>query len=969
MNAILPFLSKSRLWLSWIAGILTLILLINNWSFYINDYVDHPQFEKFENQQFIHDLIYKQGFQENYADYPDKNSALWFKIFMFLDPIWSGSLLLLALGYIFQVKFSNWLKWVLIVLFGITWLLDFAENVLYLTDKIYGYQWLVETKKTFYAICFLALISSFTYRSWNSHFRNLGRFLAASFISLILIIIIALLLTMMDQGSSLVIHLLESPINLIGFVFFVYFLSFIFSHYPIYLWYYFFTDGGYLKNKEGKWMVSKVYFIRLISFMKQVKLEDPDKVTIEKSFAEFRYFLGNLIYVAIIYCLLFTYEKYIDPAVPKSNIIIILFILLILWNRFLTKLVSGHSGSWYRVVDSNFSYARYLSLAFFLTAVFSSYWNGWHRITFWFFLAYLAITPFIEIYDRKKRDTTSFFVFIWNIIKYLNPFISNYFLGKINYHVFQLFLVAVSGIVATIVIMLSHFQSLAPNISPLVLVLCFMHLFYGVVIISLKMYFLIRQDPKRFWKEITHVFSWKFGYRDLSLSVYCFGILLLGGLIFSAVHPSKPDAGFLDPRSSDDANVTIQDSFLQKHVRDKERYYIATYGGGLKATYYNMCLNEKYLRKVFPKTVAISGVSGGMMGQGYYYAVCKENEENRAEIIQKIGMGNFLTTDISYLIIGDHIPFLHSDRSKISLDLYWKLITGNKKNISTTAFRNYWELEDRKNPTSMDLNPALLVNCAQTKGPYGIASSIHFSNNEFRKTFPGAIDILNLPGKTTLDYFQALSTTERFPFFSSTASIEGVGHFLDGGYFENSGVLTLMNFRNMMNRRDTVSKSKDTLLIIGNGKSMFLSELLKSHWDSISKTIHLVNTTSAVLQGAFSQDKLPEYLNSLYSDTSYFPSGIPTKKIILPFICRYNDVVNLLNGNPDYKTIPMILKKIHISNRKIRNGLEKGKPLNMIGRRDAEVAWDYAYPTLARVLSRPSANYIEAVVNRELLLK
>ena len=63
------------------------------------------------------------------------------------------------------------------------------------------------------------------------------------------------------------------------------------------------------------------------------------------------------------------------------------------------------------------------------------------------------------------------------------------------------------------------------------------------------------------------------------------------------------------------------------------------------------------------------------------------------------------------------------------------------------------------------------------------------------KVIPGSTNILKLDLHKTLPFMEAISMTERFPLFSATATIEGLGHFIDGGYFENSGLLSLMNFR------------------------------------------------------------------------------------------------------------------------------------------------------------------------------
>ncbi|MCH2225750.1 MAG: hypothetical protein MK066_13350, partial [Crocinitomicaceae bacterium] len=43
--------------------------------------------------------------------------------------------------------------------------------------------------------------------------------------------------------------------------------------------------------------------------------------------------------------------------------------------------------------------------------------------------------------------------------------------------------------------------------------------------------------------------------------------------------------------------------------------------------------------------------------------------------------------------------------------------------------------------------------------------------------------------EASIPFYQAVSTTNRFPIFSPVAKIKGAGHFIDAGAIDNSGIL------------------------------------------------------------------------------------------------------------------------------------------------------------------------------------
>jgi hypothetical protein len=116
------------------------------------------------------------------------------------------------------------------------------------------------------------------------------------------------------------------------------------------------------------------------------------------------------------------------------------------------------------------------------------------------------------------------------------------------------------------------------------------------------------------------------------------------------------------------------------------KYFLSTYGGGLRATIWTMLLlNSQELKdkNFLDSTAAMSGVSGGFLGLSFYTALVKEYDtlNDRAEAINRIGKRNMLSIDISYMLgpdlIKEAIPYcrnLGKDRAARSMQEYANMI-------------------------------------------------------------------------------------------------------------------------------------------------------------------------------------------------------------------------------------------------------------------------------------------------------
>jgi hypothetical protein len=89
-------------------------------------------------------------------------------------------------------------------------------------------------------------------------------------------------------------------------------------------------------------------------------------------------------------------------------------------------------------------------------------------------------------------------------------------------------------------------------------------------------------------------------------------------------------------------------------------------------------LDQKTPGGLINKTVAMSGVSGGMLGLGFHFAATKEGGPGAAQIMDQIGAFNFVSTDLSYLLGRDQVPIKKRpglrDRSITGMLNYWRII-------------------------------------------------------------------------------------------------------------------------------------------------------------------------------------------------------------------------------------------------------------------------------------------------------
>ena len=777
-------------------------------------------------------------------------------------------------------------------------------------------------------------------RLWNDLLQNglqiLRVFVTSSWISLLIIVLIVLLITQLDQGSALLVSLLNDPLNTVVFLLLVTGITLIIGHYPIYLlmWRRYHSPFNAQSSEQPpEWhLQNDVGGLGFITFTEEEKAKS-EKDFVYEAVDYLRGILGIALLVCLSVVLSHAYEKFIKPGFHNSYTNILVFVLLtalysVLWVRKDTLFSHEPNRKYVQRASVGLFWVAALCAAI---AVMIAYiaGNGWNPYTFGLFTLHLILGGIVYCFYKNFR--TKFEKKWW-----LFPF--NYLADNKTF----IFLNSGIGFFAFSVVVISQWSDC---FHPIVLILAFLHILYGIFIVTLKHRFYYNSKtevPQRKWAKTFFVFIapalplalfiWSFAANSIGNDLH----LLKGTERGKRVKLSE----YMESFSAHVDTAEIKDSTL---------YFIASYGGGLKANAWNLfvldSLSHLGTKNVLDQTIAMSGVSGGALGQHFFAALTKNetDRKQKKEKIRKISEANMLSRDISWLLGFDLLrelivawDFCWPDRAGKAMEKYASLI-GDQRMI-TVGYQAYWAELFKK-----QYYPIQIVNSAGTNGRRGISCSV--SVEDFHQVFPNADNLCDLPENKTLTYSEAVSCSNRFPIFSPAAKVEGKGHYVDGGYYENSGMLSLLDLYWSMKEtplwKEEFEGWEVVFLQIRNDANAYLRAQVNIDTVGIQK-INESSEILAILSTIGSITHLPLYIENRLRDLKQ--NNIRFCTIDLPYRLSDEKMSKLL-GAQEIDSL-----SLRDTNGKIDSALE------------GTSKWHTIEPPLARYLSKPAVRYMELIL-------
>ena len=931
-------------------------------------------------------------------------------LFFCVDFIWAPTLLLMMYRILRKPTKDNVLR-LITVLFILSYASDFIENVLYLFYEIESVTLVKKAKEFLYTLSFITFLFSVIIDYKDS----VWKFIKNARISLIFILIVSVLIGFVDQGGDIMIRLFESRFNLIITLLLVYFVSIPTAHYPIYFKGSKYSNTNlyeYIMSKKFtiKSYVGIIYFVKREN--SESKVEDRKSKNEEFNIQVYRRSLGVLFYIAFVYMILTAVDEAYSLRLANSVTgLIAAFLFWFVW--YVSKLKLG-TDIYFNNNSNEFSETKnvkrftriiavfpYLLLldALVLIAIFfiAPVWNKELVFLTIFFTLLLALTYVLLAIGRsylKYIFTNKWTVFLLEEPegyfeqereKYYQAYKGSLlnFLSILSNNSWYLFFIAVFGILCVLgVLMLNFNWKLIHNFNPIPIFLMLYLFLYGVVIIYIKhfkyytqMYRRALEKSRKVNKSISNMtfdkagdeFKWRLWIYHIPF------ILLLLVLIGGYTSYRGNDLHELQTISQN-SNKGIEIGEYVKKIQGKEQhYFVSSYGGGLKSNLWTMLLLNKLDSvngEFFNNTRCLSGVSGGSVGiANYTYIKAFEHlNKNKTEAIDRLANLNALSSDVLYLASGDLIrefiprKFEGKDRSHYGMRQHILALNNFKGDaIDSLTFYDLYERVYKKE----GYYPPLLINTISTSNKYGNALSLKIkgeivledslslkvNSKTYRKIFPGAINILNSEKQHEFPFYAVVSTSNRFPFVSPAAKIKKKGYFLDGGAFENSGLLSAYSFKEYL---ESIGKIKNTGTVkfvnFVNAKSNYIRYFAKENdikIDELKPSPELV----AVLNVGVATEHTPNYIRDLLNNKEELVN------IYLPHYFTFKDLENVLGGKfkMNKKNVENIVKLINKSNNKVKKALGKqGYNVEENG---------IVQPATGRLLSSFSIMYQKAMVN------
>ena len=491
--------------------------------------------------------------------------------------------------------------------------------------------------------------------------------------------------------------------------------------------------------------------------------------------------------------------------------------------------------------------------------------------------------------DEYKAKFKKFFVsnkFLTNRPDLL--FFKNLRFGYLSNNILFLQFMAVTGVVNMVFLVIINIYSIqAVRFNAILIILSYLFFFYGMLVIITKTFIYYKYSNEKNAKRKRATFN-------VAIVVAVLALILLNRL--GTVFPNDLFTANLIERT-DNQEVKLE-TFVDNLSKTERRYYIGSYGGGMKANAWTMTvLKELYDKDAsfFEKTMGISGVSGGTMGLTNMAAIIQANPDDNQwqQRITKISTTNILGIDITHILGRD--LFLHLfypfkdlrgyDRSTQAMRKYAMLSGNTDEAVQPTPYRQFWKELYEKNNKKF---PVLISNTTNVLGNQGMAVSVSSVKGLEEDSFiyQGADDILEIrenkyfeeffdPEKKdsivtttkTLSFYEAASTSNRFPLISPAIKIETLGHYNDGGIYENSGMLSVLKLFRAINESEGIEdldslKQQNIFINIVNDKGQYIRHTVEQFLQSPIQVNKINKNTeiNAIINSIASTEMLPIFV-------------------------------------------------------------------------------------------------------------
>ena len=764
-------------------------------------------------------------------------------------------------------------------------------------------------------------------------------FVRASWLSILFIAIIVLLISFMDQGPILFVGLIKSPLNLILFVFYTFYFALILSHYPVYL---------EMRNRLEDIVEWKLDygFLDLFGIVTYKEKRNPEDTSM--TIAVFRKSLGVILLLSVFYMMLASLRKLVYMDANWTGIILTL-ILVYLFYRFQvwlsTKVRERHENrvSYKRVnILANASYAC-TGVGFIVLVICSALYD-WHFVTILTFLIFYLLLTLSFAFFRALRSS-------YSVHKYgIRSIVGD--------HAKFLLIISVLGWANVIFIVFLHF--IGYSINPLNCLLAYFIFFYGCLIIPIKTHY---YHSWKFDKSESLNPFWLRAIVNRTASLFFIGILtisIITGFIGNKLH--------LLPTVKDDKSLVDYDLYcsrLSAYIdgsESKDLYFIASYGGGLKANIWSQLVLME-LEKRLPNMIALSGVSGGSLGQAFYVANFDNSIKQRQASLDEMATTNFVTPDLTYLLGYDFLREMNffwkdfgPDRAMLAMQKYASIL--DMQSLNEKSFKSFWSQNFRKRLANGYITPVIISNATGTHQRRGVATSLDWTEDEFSRTFFDAEQISESRNGQSINYVNTISCANRFPVFSPAARIAGKGHFLDGGYFENSGMLSLVDFYKRLKRDvNDLSNCRIHFIQISNGRDLFIEHHLG--YNGLNKVETETGELMAIGATLASTEMLPRYLKRKYKLTK--EDNVTFSNIHMPYRLTEDDVLSYFNASEvDVNGPDGLMRFVSDVNDEIYEALDKYRQ-NHSGRIHC-LEYGFIDPPLSRYMTQESLDYMKAII-------